>query len=108
MIEVNRILLKKIGVKDETVGRFERILEMTGHPPLDMLAAFIDEGVMEVIRIYSRNLKYKDRFPKFFPEFSAMGQSFAQLRAAADEITRGVVRPPESETEESEHEALDA
>lgn len=101
MIEIDRSLLKRIGVEEDTIGRIERILEMTGHPFMDMLIVFIDEGVMEVIRAYSDNKKYKDqRFPKFFPEFSAVDLPSAQLRAAADEIARGVVRPPESKTEE--------
>jgi hypothetical protein len=57
------------GIDPETKSRIQRILKMTGHDSLDMLQNFIDEGVMEVIRIYSRNEKYKDLFPKFFPEF---------------------------------------
>ena len=64
-----------VNLSCDTRTRLKKIEAMTGHSFNDMLENAIEEGVAEVVRTYAKNEKYKNIFPKFFPEFDQGVQS---------------------------------
>jgi len=65
----------------DTRTRLKKIAAMTGHSFNTMLENAIMAGVAEIISTYSENKKYKNVFPKFFPEFD---QGVQSLETAPD------------------------
>lgn len=82
------ILKTRYSLTEEMSEALHRIIKMTGFPARDMIMNVVNEGIKEVLLGYSKNKKYAERFPKFFPDYNKATRIAANAARAAMEALR--------------------